>query len=107
MAGIYERGVRECRCGMEIGADVQEMIAHVTSPEHETRMASVSPHPIDDLRNALTGLRVIGRTADGWLVRHKLTDRKLEPLETMGYRLIPSGPKHTVVALPRDVESAR
>ena len=39
MTGQYERGIRECRCGMEISADVLAMIAHVTSDEHAARLA--------------------------------------------------------------------
>ena len=39
MTGQYERGVRECRCGMEIDADVLAMLAHVTSDEHAQRLA--------------------------------------------------------------------
>lgn len=37
--GQYERGVRECRCGMEIDADAMAMLAHVNSDEHAQRLA--------------------------------------------------------------------
>lgn len=39
MAGMYERGVRECRCGMEIDADVTAMMNHIWSDEHAQRLA--------------------------------------------------------------------
>lgn len=39
MTGQYERGVRECRCGIEIEADALAMLAHVTSDEHSQRLA--------------------------------------------------------------------
>lgn len=95
--------IRTCRCGAKIDIDdTIGLIHHTTSPEHEAAIAALPPDPMTILRDALTGLRVKGRTIDGWLVQHKLTDRKLEPLEAQGYRLIPSGPKHTVVALSRE-----
>lgn len=33
------RGVRECRCGMEISADAMAMLAHVAGDEHAQRLA--------------------------------------------------------------------
>lgn len=95
--------IRTCRCGAKIDFDdTIGLINHTTSPEHEAAIAALPPDAMQVLRNALTGLRVKGRTLDGWLVEHRLTDKRLEPLESMGYRLTPSGPKHTVVALPRE-----
>lgn len=95
---------RTCRCGAKVDfEDTIGLVAHVMSAEHEAVVSKLPPLPIDAMRSALVGLRVIGKAEDGWLVRHRLTDRKLQPLEDQGFRLTPSGPKHTIVRLPREV----